>query len=344
MTLAENHKYSNIDLLKFFIKNFKPIVLITILGAIISIVISLLITPKFKSSVIIYPASTSSISKALLTDMTMTPKDVMKFVEEEETEQLMQILQSDEIKARIIQKYDLVSHYHINKNSKFYKTALLGEYSENISFRKTEFQAIEIKVLDTDPSYAAAIANDIAALLDSVYNNIQKERANKALTVVEKVYNEQEMMVKQLEDSLSLISEKGVYDYANQSKTLSEAYANALFSGNHNNANLIKQKLDNLTKYGSTFNSLFKQHEDEIKQLVFLKTKLAEARVDARNDLPHKYIVNPAQVSEKKSYPVRSMIVILSTISVFIFAIFLLLFIERFNRAKKEGSDLNKCG
>jgi uncharacterized protein involved in exopolysaccharide biosynthesis len=117
---------------------------------------------------------------------------------------------------------------------------------------------------------------------------------------------------------------------------LNDAYAIALSSGNLANANYIKQRLDELAKYGSTYNSLIKQHEDEIKQLVFLKTKLVEARVDAYNDLPHKYVVNPAQVSEKKSYPVRWLIVVLSGIASFIFALFFILLLERFKIVKKE--------
>jgi capsular polysaccharide biosynthesis protein len=294
--MQENNQYSNIDLLKFLIKNFKPIILITVLGAIASIIISLVITPKFKSSVVIFPASTSSVSKALLTDMSRAPKDILKFGEEEETEQLLQILQSDEIKARIIQKYDLMSHYEIDKDAKFAKTKLLKEYIDNISSRKTEFQAVEIKVLDRNPETAAAIANDIAAIVDTVYNKIQKERALKALGIVEGVYFNQKKYVEQLGDSIQRISSK------------------------------------NITA------SLIKLHEEELKQLSLLKSKYSEAKVDAYNDLPHKYIVNPAQVSEKKSYPIRWLIVSISTIATFVFAFFLLLIIEKYKSIKNELS------
>ena len=292
--MKEQDNYSNIDLLKFLIKNFKVITAITILGAIISIIVALVITPKFKSSVVIFPASTSSVSKALLTDMSRAPKDVLKFGEEEETEQLLQVLQSDEIKARIIQKYDLMNHYDINPSSKYRKTKLLNEYIDNISTRKTEFQAVEIKVLDTDPEVAAAIANDIAALLDTIYNKIQKERALKALKIVEEVYLKQKEFVQVLGDSILKISDKSVQG------------------------------------------SLNKQHEEELKQLSLLKSKYSEAKVDAYNDLPHKYIVNPAQVSEKKSYPIRWLVVSLSTIATFIFAFFLLLILEKYRSVKKE--------
>jgi hypothetical protein len=306
------------------------------MGAIVSVIVSLLISPKFLSSVVIYPASTSSVSKALLTDMTMSPKDVMKFGEEEETEQLLQILQSDEIKARIIAKYDLVKHYKVDSGSKFYKTKLLNKYNSNISSRKTKYQAVEIRVLDTDAGYAASIANDIAALLDSVYNKIQKERALKALKLVEQVYLEKQSFVKQLEDSLSGMRKIGVYDYENQAKVLSDAYTKAIGSGNQSTASGIKKELDKLAKYSSSYQTMSRQHEDEIKNLVFLKSKLTEARVDAYHDLPYKYVVNPAQVSEKKAYPKRSLIVMFTTISSFIFAIFFLVLIQRFKQLKSE--------
>ncbi len=294
--MQDSEQYSNIDLLRFLIKNLKPIMLVTIFGAIASIVISLLITPKFKSSVVIFPASTSSVSKALLTDMSRAPKDVLKFGEEEETEQLLQILQSDEIKARIIQKYDLMNHYEINPESKYKKTKLLNEYIDNISSKKTEYQAVEIKVLDTDPEIAAAIANDIASLLDTIYNKIQKERALKALAIVEDVYFKQKEFVKQLGDSIQLIKNKNISS------------------------------------------SLIKQHEEELKQLSLLKSKYSEAKVDAYNDLPHKYIVNPAQVSEKKSYPVRWLIVSISTLATFIFTFFLLLLLDKYKSIRRELS------
>jgi uncharacterized protein involved in exopolysaccharide biosynthesis len=296
MQHTENQNYASIDIIKFLIRNYKPILLITLFGAIASVVVSLLITPKFKSSVVIFPASTSSVSKALLTDMSMTPKDIMKFGEEEETEQLMQVLQSDEIKARIIQKYNLLDHYKIEKSTKYYKSDLLNEYDANISIHKTEYQAIEIKVLDIEPEYSAQIANNIAALLDSVYNKIQKDRALKALGIVENVYSDQLGFVNQLKDSINSLSNNklGIY------------------------------------------NSLAKQLDEEITHLSLLKSKLNEAKVDAYQDLPHKYVVNPAQTSEKKAYPIRWLIVLVSTLSTFVFALFVLMIIERFKSVKKE--------
>jgi len=317
----------------FLLKKWKPIFIITFLAAIASIIVSLIIEEEFKSSVVIYPASTSSVSKALLTDMSRAPKDILKFGEEEETEQLMQILHSDEIKANIIAKYKLMQHYKIKSDSKYSKTKLLNEYDDKISFRKTQYQAIEITVFDTDNQIAANIANDITSILDSVYNKVQKNRAYKALEIIENQYQLEKNHIKQLEDSLSVLRSLGVFDYENQARTYTESHTKALESGNTRKAKLLQEKLDILAKYGSAYNSLSQLHEKEIEQLSLLKSKYEEAKVDAYQNLPHKYIVNPAQVSEKKSKPVRWLIVVFSTLSAFIFAVFLMLILDSLRSA-----------
>ena len=334
MDSTENFNITSI--LIFLFKKWKPIVIITFLAAVVSIIVSLIIEEEFKSSVVIYPASTSSVSKALLTDMSRAPKDILKFGEEEETEQLMQILHSDEIKAKIISKYQLMQHYKIDPTGKYSKTQLLKEYDDKISFRKTQYQAIEITVFDTDNQIAANIANDITAILDTVYNKVQKERAFMALEIIENQYQSEKTYIGQLEDSLSKLRALGVFDYENQARIYTESHTKALESGNSHKAKLLQDKLDILAKYGSTYNSLSQLLKKEIEQLSLLKSKYEEAKVDAYQNLPHKYIVNPAQISEKKSKPVRWLIVVFSTLSAFIFAVFLMLILDSLQSVRKK--------
>ena len=139
-----------------------------------------------------------------------------------------------------------------------------------------------------------------------------------------------------LEDSLSTLRNLGIFDYESQAKSYNEAYIKAIESGNSSRSNSIKKELTVLADHGSAYNSLKQQHEQEIKQLSLLKSKYDEARVDANQNLPHKYIVNPAQVSEKKAYPIRWIIVVISTISAFIFSIFFALILENFSEIRKE--------
>ena len=56
-----------------------------------------------------------------------------------------------------------------------------------------------------------------------------------------------------------------------------------------------------------------------------LKDKFAAVKVDVEQTLPQVYIVDTAQIAERKSEPKRSIIVFLSTLSTFAIALLLLL-------------------
>ena len=87
--MANKTNFSNdsLDLLVFLYKKRLPIIIITVLGAVASIIVSLMITPMFKSTVIMFPASSASISKSLLSNN--VKDNMMAFGDEEETEQLL---------------------------------------------------------------------------------------------------------------------------------------------------------------------------------------------------------------------------------------------------------------
>ena len=158
----------------------KVLITVSIVAAIVSAVVSLLIENKYKSSVILFPTTTNSISKALIADNFGGKDDILELGEEEQAEQMLQILHSDEIRNRIIEKYDLMKHYDIDPEDEFKFTKLFREYNSNINFRRTEFMSVEIEVLDRNPDTAALIANNIANLLDTVKNRMQKEIAREA--------------------------------------------------------------------------------------------------------------------------------------------------------------------
>ncbi len=72
--------------------------------------------------------------------------------------------------------------------------------------------------------------------------------------------------------------------------------------------------------------------EYEKEQLSHLRAKYQEAKVDAEQTLPHKFVVNNAYKAEKKSYPVRWLIVVVSTISAFLLSILVIVALENFKK------------
>ena len=101
----------------------------------------------------------------------------------------MQILNSDRIRTRIIQKYDLWLHYDIDQSQPGAQALLGKEYNSNVDARLTRYGSIEVSVLDRDPKRAADMANDIAFLADSVANRLRNDRAGEALGYAKSSWN-----------------------------------------------------------------------------------------------------------------------------------------------------------
>lgn len=328
MSEQKGFNETSLDLLYFLYKKRIPIIAITILGAISSIIVSLMITPMYKSSVILYPASNASVSKSLLTNDTRG--NIMAFGDEEETEQLLQMLESDDIARSIITKYNLYEHYDIDTNSKYKETALFNNYNGNISFSKTPFQSIKIQVIDKDPEYAANIANDIAQLADTAMNAIRKKRAWDALLIVEHEYNKLQNQIQEMSDSLKVLNKLGVLNYAIQVEAYTSGLAEGIATGKISQKGIqtLEEKLKQLEQYGHTQLELSNYINLEQKRLIELKAKWVEAGVEYGQKLSYQFVVNKGTPSEKKSYPVRWLIVSLSTIAAFVFAIMVSGFIE----------------
>jgi uncharacterized protein involved in exopolysaccharide biosynthesis len=319
------------DLVKYAWKKKGLLILLTSIAFVSSIVISLLITPRFKSGVVLFPAASISLSKSLVETSSISTdnRDILSFGEDEEAERMLQILHSNQIKEHIVRKFDLMKHYEIDLSEPYPYTKLENKYKSNIKFRRTEFMSIEINVLDTDPQMAADIANEIAGYIDSTIHNMQKERALEALNIVEKEYNNAQLEIDILSDSLQKIRQLGVIDYESQASSLNSAYANAISKGDQGAARIIQTRMNTLSKYGGIYIELSKKLESEIARMGQLKSKYVSSKVNVEQNLPQIFIVDQAKKAERKAVPKRSIIVIISTLSAFALSLLILLIIDQ---------------
>lgn len=356
------------SLLFLLVRWRKPLIIIFLVTVVTSLVFSgsTFIQPKYRSSVVFFPSATNSVSKALLEESASEKQDILAFGEEEQAEQMLQILNSDEIRESIIEKYKLLSHYNIQPDDEYPLTMLNEKFKDNISFSRTEFMSVRIDVLDTDPQMAADIANDIAALLDSMKTKIQRSRAEEALIIVKNAYESKMVSMKLKEDSLRQICEKGVMNFGTQTEILNKEYTQASSTFTNENASLpilkkfksendtavlgtqarivgakarmknMQSQLQVLAKYGGASVSLNEELTLDREELSKIKKQYDKLSLDARQNLTPKFIVNKAVKAEKKCYPVRWLIVVVSiTITILLSVITLLLF-ERVKEIKNN--------
>ena len=336
--------FNSISLIAFLYKWRRPIQILSGAAFLLSIIFSgpAFITPKFRSTVVLFPTSSNSVSKALLSERVDAKQDILQFGEDEQVEQMLQILSSNRIRDRIVEKYDLFTHYNIDSTERFRYTRLYKEYESNIKFRRTEYMGVLIQVMDKDANTAALIANDIAELLDSTKSEMQHTRARRALQIVEEEYFQLRDEIQAMEDSLTKLRHFGVHDYETQAEMINQQLAIEIAEGNKKGVKALEAKLEILAKYGGPYVSLRDQLEHEKKQLSLIKTKYEEAKVDAEEVLPQKFVVSKAYKAERKSYPVRWLIVLLATIGTFFVTVLSILILDNIDqlRGEKKKRDL----
>ncbi len=336
---SENNSFSAIRLVLFLWNKKKILIAISLVAAIASVIFSspFFIPPKYKSTVVLFPSSTNSVSKALLSDNQGYKQDLLRFGEEEDAEQLLQILNSSKIRDRIIQKYNLMQHYDIDENGDFKRTLLNKEYESNINYRRTENMAVEITVMDINPDTAAFIANDVAALLDSVKIKMQKERAYRGYQIVKTEYDKLGMEIQIKEDSMTRLREFGIHDYETQAEMINRQLAIEIAkSANSSSVKALNDKLDVLAKYGGAYVSLRDALEHDKKLFSEVREKYDKAKIDYEEELPQTFIVDRAYPAEKKSYPVRWVIVVVATLSSFLLTAFLLVIADGISQETKQ--------
>lgn len=322
-------EFNSTNLFVLMYKWRKPLIIVPLVAAILAYIFTrpFFIAPKFKSTVILFPSTTNSVSKALLPqENSFSNQDFLEFGTEDQAEQLLQILNSGEIRDSIINKFDLMKHYKISPEMKFKRTKLFKDYGNNISFRRTEFMSVEIEVMDTDPDTAAAIANDIARLTDQARRRVQHERATMGLHIVKAEYDRIKEEVETKQEALTDLRYKGVHDYESQSAVLSEQLAVAMIERPGSKAvENLQMKLDTLAKYGGLYVSLRDEltllKEEEIK----LKTKYEQIKVDVEQQLPTTFKVDTAYPAERKSYPRGLLTTIIAAFSAFVFTLVVIL-------------------
>jgi len=319
MKLLESVRFraDSVNLLDVVVRYWKFLLAAGITVFIISAAASLTITPLFRSTVVLYP-TTNGVETQTRFGIQNTANPL--FGDETATEKVLQILKSDKIKEYLVSKYDLMNHYGISSDAKFRYTMLDARMKKYIVSRKTQYNSIEISVLDKDPLLAATMANDIAVQIDTVFNQIVRDAGKRSYSAISNSYNDQFSMVKSLEDSLDIVAVNGSgksVPAGLKAGSVSSSWASA---AGH---------------YDPEFLRLINMFESENENLSAIRSRLTEAKMLAEQNLPYTHIINKANVPEKKALPRRSAIVIASVLSAMAVMFFFLALSEMIARDEK---------
>lgn len=295
--------------------------ILAVITIIVSAIVSLLLTEYYRSTVVIFPARTNSLT---LNESSVRRGNISDFGEEEEAEQLLQIINSAELLERVIDKNNLYSHYNILEDDKYARSKIRHKYRSNVTAKRTKYNSIDISVVDVNPQMAANIANSISEFTDSVKNRMIRDRARTSMPMLEDEYQRLNQALTGVMNELDKLQAIGVLSEIERGG-LYEAYGQSLRYGDGKIVNELREQIETNKKFGDEYDAQRKLRDILTDQILRFNNYKNQFIADSEINIPQKFLVDMAIPADKKSYPVRWLVVMGALFSVLLFAVILLI-------------------
>jgi uncharacterized protein involved in exopolysaccharide biosynthesis len=324
-------KINTNNLFEFFWNHKIKLILISGFVGAASLVISFFLPEIFKASYIFFPTKTNSVNI-----MGESRYSGTSFGEEEEAEQMLQILESNSIREKVINEFQLIKHYEIDTSKAYWQTKLQKSYENNISSKRTKYGSIQIDVFDESPDTCALIANTIGTFVDSVMNQMIRVRVSKEFEVVDREYKRAQEELKELTTQLTTIADSGVVSQEER-VALIRAQSEAMNRKDQKAIDYYTSSIRMNQKHGSLYDGLNDERQAKVKLLADLKLRWQQAKSDSEINIAQTFVLNKALVPDKKTYPKKLLIGVIGSLSTFIGLLLLLLVKEKVKELKAKN-------
>ena len=312
-------------------------------------ILRLFVEPLYLSQAVIYPANIKSVSA------------------EDPTEQVLQILNSSDIRDKIVDSFGLVDHYGLTGRS-YLNYELQKKYNKHFEIVRTTFSSIEINVLDKDRDKAAEMANAIIKILDKKIRQLSTEKFVEWARFEKEKYDTKLAAITKVENDLNrLKADNGIINYEEQSAIVATEITKLTSHLAETSSKISAFKKinsrayrDSVAKYQvilaadqskyKSLDSLFKKYlvvGDKIEGIVQdllleretmaeYKMKYEEALQNTKRKITYSLVVSSANAADKAEYPKKGLISIIVSISGSLLLILLLIAIENIKAIRSE--------
>lgn len=316
--------FNNTNLLQIILKWKWHLIILAVVAALVSIVVSssLFMKPRFKSVACIYPSN------------------ILPYSDESQTEQMLQWINSIDVRDSVIKKCDLAKHYGIMPAEKYYESTLESLYNKNVKISKTQFESIEISVTDIDPVMARDIVNAILYYTDDKIRATHKIKYMEVFEALEKMLNAKKTEIDSVKALYRAIATTyGIYDVGGQSQEITRGELRTVDGGggNINSKDVQKLKQGMMDKSGDLLylGNRISFSSNEYSEIL---RKYEAAKFDIDKKFTFVNIVTPPVVADKKSYPKRLFVMFYFVAGTLIFSLLAIVILEQ---RKTYSSELN---
>ncbi|MEI6883769.1 MAG: Wzz/FepE/Etk N-terminal domain-containing protein [Bacteroidota bacterium] len=305
--------FNNVRLLDIIIKWKFHLLAVIIAAVLLSVLFSspIFITPLYKSYAIVYPSNISPYS------------------DENETEQMIQMLQSRDIRDSVVHKFNLPKHWGVDSTYEYFVSTMVWYWEQRVIIAKTPNEAVEIEVLDPDPQVACDMVSAIIEYYNAKVRSLHKEKFGEVVQNYDFIMNQKQQYMDSLSKQATELGTKyGILEYEGQTREVMRAYFQNKGSGE------VQKYKRNLEEHGGEIMKLGEMMRSESEALATLKLDADRALLDFHRRYTHANVLSKPFAADKKSFPVRWLIVVMSTVAALFFALIVAGIIEnRKNRS-----------
>lgn len=292
--------FNNVRLLDIIIKWKYHLLAVIIAAVLLSVLFSspIFITPLYKSYAIVYPSNISPYS------------------DENETEQMIQMLQSRDIRDSVIHKFNLPKHWGVDSTYQYFMSTMVWYWEQRVIIAKTPNEAVEIEVLDPDPQVACDMVSAIIDYYNMKVRGLHKEKFGEVVQNYDFIMNKKQQYMDSLSKQATELGTKyGILEYEGQTREVMRAYFQNKGSGE------VQKYKRNLEEHGGEIMKLGEMMRSESEALATLKLDADRALLDFHRRYTHANVLSKPFPADKKSFPVRWLIVAMSTVAALFLAL-----------------------
>jgi capsular polysaccharide biosynthesis protein len=312
-----NFNFSSlVDLILRHIKVYVVVVLIAI-GAAVVVTMPAVMTPKYNSIAVVYPLNLKPYS------------------DESQTEQLLQYFEASSVRDSLIARFDLYERYDIDPQQEGARHYLLQEFSDRFVVSKTLYESVRVEVTDEDPTMARDMCDAYLRLVNQKINRSINSQGLHMASSYKLQMDYQRTVIDTIEAEIARLSAgKRVLDYGSQTRELVRGYIE-LSSRGGNSAALreVSEWLESTQESGSLLRMLQNLSYFATMQYETLTKEYFRWREMADRDILYLDVVVEPEVSDKKAWPVRWLILVIMVVS----AVVLLTVVLAVNEALRKA-------
>ena len=316
----------NIEIVKLLYRYRKQIIISTITGLIFGIVLSLMITPKFKSVAVIYPSNFLSSEGVLFS------KELLAVNEATNTELLTEYLNSNDLKYIMLKKFNLSEYYELDKNNPKFNYYFNLIFNENFKLSQTKYESIMIEVFDKNPEMAQKFSSGFIEEANSFIRKSVNNSIHERIQYITGFYNQKIKKTDSLKAIIKNLSKTyGLFDYYLQIEQMSRSYYKSIPDNKINNFN---PEFSKISENGTDFLELTEEFKNNMLEAVRLKNSLDDETAKLKANISYIKIVSSPSLPSEKDSPKRTLMVILFSIIFFITACLFIIFKEKIQSIK----------